>query len=931
MKLMQNEKLSTEVLIHAIFGSEKEGKSELSIVDGDYSFSFDDLKKTSFRIAEILTCYQVHKNSTIAVISERSFYYVATILALLMRGCAFVPIDASYPQERIKKILSDARTQAVLCLSDNINKTDNYNGIWINKDIVLNKSDISSNSIEGKAAFHCSSDGDALAYIMYTSGTTGGPKGVMISNKAIMNTLTWIAKEFSISNQDSIAFKTSISFTDSIWEIFIPLICNTKMIIINDKTVKNPAELIKYLSDHRVTITQFVPSMLNVVLLYLETKNIKNPLPDLRWVLNGGEYVTPSLVQRFYNAFKNTSYANTYGMTESAIYATCYIVRRQDTASLSAVPIGYPVTHTRVQLCDSEGNQCAIGCKGEIYISGISLSNGYFNSPEQTKDRFITDKINKTIMYRSGDIGFLDDNGCLWYCGRTDHQVKIRGNRVEIFEVESCIVQFPGIQRVAVIDKKDAHDETTLWCYLCTRVDIFDLKLYLKNKLPDFMIPQYYIILPEMPLTDNNKIDRTKLAQIKQEKTKGEALNAIMSDDPMVHKLFDIWRSLIGNCDFTEKDDFFEIGGDSIKAARMLIMLEKENISVSLEEIEFCRTIEKLLDCMQKKALDNTGVEINIGKPFTEFFYKDCFYNHLFTIVNYYGGNVMAFFSILRLYYEDNPNGCLGIKIHDEKLADGTILDRLGIRRIEYFDSDNLIEIIRNAIDCGEPIIVLIDGFFESIRKDIFQVEHLDHSLLVFGYENKSQDFSIIEHNSKNSLKYHPCLIGWQELLNAVNGYKKYFSKDNPICFQFKKNKPLEELSAHDYSHRFIRTYASERNELLNGLEQLNIFHSKLLELKNVKHCVSQNFDTALNELNHIINMKKLENYTLRYCFGEEQELLQMHDEVVKLWSYIRLIFLYLQEEGCDIAEKINEAAEKIKKISKYETKIVAHILNIKI
>lgn len=480
----------------------------IAIYEYEKKLTYGQLEKKSNRIASVLINKGIQIGELVTIISDRSIELIIIALAILKAGGVYVPIDSSYPQKRIYDIIEDSQCKVVINLSqDDENLLSGLNLVELHYSQLMEK--------------HCGEvclpkiANTSLAYTIYTSGTTGKPKGVTISHKAVLNTLNWMSKEFSLTYKDRIAHKTSISFTDSIWEIFWPLLNGAKISIINDIHGKNPRSLYNCLLKQKIKITQFVPSMLNVFLDYIEISKKEDPLPDLKWIFNGGEHIAVNLARKFNRLFRKAKIANIYGSTETAIYATCYIIEKKLKEDLQEIPIGWPIENTNIYICKDNNEVCAVNEKAEICVNGIGISSGYWNNIEMNKKKFISIFDDQVTMYRTGDIGYKDEKGCIWYCGRLDNQVKIHGNRVELFDVEKNILEFDGIYQVAVIAKKDKYNDNYLVCYLTNKeINIDDLDLFLKKRLPSFMIPKRYIIIDKFPLSINKKIDRKKFDTI---------------------------------------------------------------------------------------------------------------------------------------------------------------------------------------------------------------------------------------------------------------------------------------------------------------------------------------------------------------------------------------------------------------------------------
>lgn len=479
--------------------------NRISVIDKNGMLTYEELNRESDRIAGGLIEYGVTQGELVPVVSERSRELIQVILAILKCGAVYVPIDSKYPSGRIDKIIHDTKCKRIINLSSNALKTCRNRPYQMidGGELMAYKNNCKLPSM--------SISPENTAYIMYTSGSTGKPKGVKISHKAALNTLFWMNDQFYITENDRIAHKTSVSFTDSVWEIFWPLINGAAICIIDDDIVKSPGALYHAFLEYEIGFSQFVPATMKPFIEYAKLQKESMPLTQLKWIFNGGEYLPVSVAEGLIRALPHTSLANIYGMTETAIYSTFHVVEKYSVKDMKQVPIGRPITNTEVFVVNEKGELADIYEKGELCVSGISLFDGYWNDDTLTNQKFLS--IDKKAIYKTGDVGFCDALGVFWYCGRKDSQVKIRGCRVELFEVEQMILTYPGIKQCAVLALKNTAGATYLGAYISGKnVDTCKLALFLKNNLPAYMIPSKYFVLNQMPLSTNKKIDRAMLA-----------------------------------------------------------------------------------------------------------------------------------------------------------------------------------------------------------------------------------------------------------------------------------------------------------------------------------------------------------------------------------------------------------------------------------
>ena len=422
----------------------------------------------------------------------------------------------------------------------------------------------------------------------------------MISHKAVLNTLQWLQQEFPIGPEDVIGQKTASSFTDSVWEIFWPLIAGSRLVVIDDEAVKDANLLYKSLKDERVSVTQFVPPLMSA---FTETVGSnghdRDPLPHLKWVFNGGEALPVSVARDWYSVFRRAKIANIYGMTESAIYATNYIIQEQPDADAANIPAGKPIANARVYILDEHTQLRPLGSSGEICIGGTGIARGYLNQPELTDERFVPDPFSEDgggRLYRTGDLGRYMPDGTIEYVGRRDNQVKIRSMRVELGEVEAALGQHPNVRQTAVVAPEDAQGDRRLVAYAVGEESpppsIEELRGFLEDKLPEYMVPSAFMVLESLPLTPNGKVDRKRLPEPEPARVEvagdfGEPTT------PMEIHVAGIWQELLG-LNVGKYDNFFDMGGHSLLSMKALARLKKTTgVTIEPREIMF-QTLEQV-------------------------------------------------------------------------------------------------------------------------------------------------------------------------------------------------------------------------------------------------------------------------------------------------------------------------------------------------
>lgn len=507
----------------AIFAQARRTPTAIAASDGATALTYRQLARASAALARRLREYGAGPEEIVGVCAPRSLETLVSFLAVLRAGAAYLPLDPAYPKPRLELMLRDAKVRLVL----------------VGPEVALPGLDVPTLVMPALPGGDGDGDGDddgdddgadsdldavraggddapapdSLAYIMYTSGSSGAPKGVMISHAALRNTLGWMQEAYPLTCDDVIAHKTSISFTDSIWELAWPLTVGARLVVIDEGRARFPRRLVESLAEHQVTVTQFVPAQMRLFLDEVERSGDAARLPALRLVFNGGEMLPAPLAGEWFHWFPRTCIANAYGMTESAIYGTNFVVRPG--AGDPLVLIGRPIANERAYVLDAQGRPCPPLCVGEIYLGGESLSRGYLGRPGLTAERFVPDPLGPpgARMYRTGDLGRWTADGQLVCLGRADRQVKVRGGRVELAEVEVALARHPSVREAVVLARRVGDDHRLVAYYTARGADpgARALHAFLSAGLPAYMVPSAFHLLEHMPLTVNGKVDRPRL------------------------------------------------------------------------------------------------------------------------------------------------------------------------------------------------------------------------------------------------------------------------------------------------------------------------------------------------------------------------------------------------------------------------------------
>jgi amino acid adenylation domain-containing protein len=528
---------------------------EVAVSCGDRQLTYSELNQQANQLAHYLKTLGARPETRVAICLERSLRTVVALLGVLKAGAAYVPLDPAYPQDRLNYMLGDSEASLLITESRFAELGQSFTG----RAVLLDREwpQISGESRENP---QIPMDQENLAYVIYTSGSTGRPKGVAICHRSAIAFLTWAQEVFSGEELKGVLASTSICFDLSVFEIFVPLSCGGKIIL-----VENALELAGLSAESGVTLVNTVPSAITELLR-------TNSLPQtVRSVNLAGEALQGSLVKQIYQQSNVELVRNLYGPTEDTTYST-YARMRRDEAD-GNVNIGSPIANTQAYVLDNEMGLAPIGVVGELYLGGDGLARGYLNRPELTAERFVPDPFSATAggrLYSTGDLVRYRVDGQLEFLGRRDHQVKIRGFRIELGEIETALKNHEGVADSLVMAREDASGNQSLIGYVVhsaeAAVDGADLRRSLRQSLPDYMVPSTIMVLPSWPLTANGKLDRKALPDSGMV---GRESAFVAPQSETERSIAALWQNLLHVEKVGIFDNFFDLGGHSLLAVRV--------------------------------------------------------------------------------------------------------------------------------------------------------------------------------------------------------------------------------------------------------------------------------------------------------------------------------------------------------------------------
>ncbi|MCL5572169.1 enterobactin non-ribosomal peptide synthetase EntF [Escherichia coli] len=566
-----------------------------ALADARYLFSYREMREQVVALANLLRERGVKPGDSVAVALPRSVFLTLALHAIVEAGAAWLPLDTGYPDDRLKMMLEDARPSLLITTDDQLPRfsdVPNLTSLCYNAPLTP----------QGSAPLQLSQP-HHTAYIIFTSGSTGRPKGVMVGQTAIVNRLLWMQNHYPLTGEDVVAQKTPCSFDVSVWEFFWPFIAGAKLVMAEPEAHRDPLAMQQFFAEYGVTTTHFVPSMLAAFVASLTPQTARQNCATLKQVFCSGEAL-PADLCREWQQLTGAPLHNLYGPTEAAVDVSWYPAFGEELAQVrgSSVPIGYPVWNTGLRILDAMMHPVPPGVAGDLYLTGIQLAQGYLGRPDLTASRFIADPFAPgERMYRTGDVARWLDNGAVEYLGRSDDQLKIRGQRIELGEIDRVMQALPDVKQAVthacVINLAAATggDARQLVGYLVSQsglpLDTSALQAQLRETLPPHMVPVVLLQLPQLPLSANGKLDR-KALPLPELKTQASGRAPKAGSETIIAAAF---ASLLG-CDVQDADaDFFALGGHSLLAMKLAAQLSRQFArQVTPGQVMVASTVAKL-------------------------------------------------------------------------------------------------------------------------------------------------------------------------------------------------------------------------------------------------------------------------------------------------------------------------------------------------
>ncbi|HEY0733696.1 MAG TPA: amino acid adenylation domain-containing protein [Herpetosiphonaceae bacterium] len=548
--------------------------------------TYGELNRRANRLARQLTAQGVGPEVIVALLAERGVTLLTAILAVFKAGGAYVPLDPYHPPARLQQVLAESRAPLVLADAPRMTQASR---------VVADLTSSGAPTLRCLDDLLAQDDDDTdlpvragpgnLAYVIYTSGSTGVPKGAMLEHRGMLNHLFAKVQDLQLSAGDTVGQNSSQCVDVSVWQSLVALLVGGRTHIVDDDTARDPVALLAEINQQAITVIETVPSLLHALLDTAADLDVR--LPTLRWMISNGENLPPDLCRRWYAAYPQIPLLNAYGPTECSDDVTHHLVASGAGPDEIAIPIGRPIANTRLYVLDARLQPVPIGVAGELYVGGVGVGRGYLNNPRRTADVFVPDPFSHVIgarLYRTGDLVRYGSDGSIIFLNRIDQQVKVRGFRIELGEIEAALGEHPAVSQQIVIVREDGAKR--LVAYVVekeSRTENLDvepdgsgfsvlgsaLREFLAQRLPEYMVPAIFMVLPALPLSANGKIDRKALPAPDQSAFVS-ATTFVAPRTTTESVVAGIWSQLLGGDQISRDANFFELGGHSLLATQVV-------------------------------------------------------------------------------------------------------------------------------------------------------------------------------------------------------------------------------------------------------------------------------------------------------------------------------------------------------------------------
>ena len=575
--------------------------------------SYRDLDKLSSVLSNKVLEKGAKNDDIVCIMMDTSIEAILSMIAVMKSGAAFLPIDIKYPKERINEIRDQNKSKLI------ITTKKFYEKFKLNIDECIFVDEINNKGVE-RANY---SKGKDLAYLIATSGTTGKPKSIMVKNESFIDFICWVKQAYEYKEGIQGSLSLPFAFDSALLQIFPPIISGGTLNLINPEKRKNPKYYLKYLKENKINVIDEIPTVMNILFDYIEQEKIFDEmelLPELRCISLGSEYVPIEVAEKCRKYLNHGgNIINSYGPAEASVVATTYLFNEK--AKTDKFLIGKPRFNTKVYIINKYRELCPIGVPGELCISGVCLAKGYCNDEIKTNEKFVqnffSDEEDYKTIYKTGDKAYWMDDGNIDFLGRIDNQIKYHGYRIELEEIEKRLQSVFESKNIVVIDKTiNSFKQVVAYVETSDEIDINKIRIELGRKLPNYMIPSRFIAIDTLPKNPNGKIDRNKLRKMKDLPIINSTINHSenITYNKTMSTIRNVWVQILGHDNFTENDNFYDVGGDSITLVNMYMQLKKEfkNIEIDISDLFSYTTVGEIAEYYRGKQGKEIASDIQV-------------------------------------------------------------------------------------------------------------------------------------------------------------------------------------------------------------------------------------------------------------------------------------------------------------------------------
>ncbi|MGZ4123447.1 MAG: amino acid adenylation domain-containing protein, partial [Tumebacillaceae bacterium] len=580
----------SDELLHTLFVKQvRVHPKQLAVQAANGSLTYGELYERASQMAQMLRQAGVRPNQLVAVVMEKGWEPIVAVLGVLMAGGAYLPVDPALPQERLWFLLEHSEVRHVLTqswLESRLEWPDDVQRHCVDGDAWDTYEPVMPEVVQGA---------EDLAYVIFTSGSTGVPKGVMIDHRGAVNTILDINRRFQVGPQDLVLAMASLSFDLSVYDIFGTLAAGGTIVVPSAERLQDPSHWREVIAETRVSIWNSAPALAGLLVDGLTAEEARE-LSSLRLVMMSGDWIPLHVPEWFHRELPQVEVVSLGGATEASIWSILYPIEEVD-PRWKSIPYGRPMDNQSFYVLNDELELCPVGVVGHLFIGGIGLAKGYWKDDVKTATSFIVHPSLGERLYRTGDQGRFGADGTIEFLGRSDNQVKIRGFRIELGEIEATLREHPGIHDVVVIARGEGRLEKKLVAYVVPHaaqsVAHGELRQFVKERLPEYMIPSAFVDMHELPITPNGKVDRRALPEPMVQMATSEQGYAAPST-PLEAALADIWAAALRMEQVGVHDNFFALGGDSILSIQIVQRAQRAGIRLAPKDLFQHQTVAQL-------------------------------------------------------------------------------------------------------------------------------------------------------------------------------------------------------------------------------------------------------------------------------------------------------------------------------------------------